>query len=424
MTAREARPVVTVSELNHYVARSLRADSVLGDLRLRGEVSGIVFRPAAWYFELKDDHARVSCVMFRQAVSRASFRPADGDQVILQGYAALYEEGGRFQFVANAIRPDGAGSIWLQFEQLKKRLAAEGLFDADRKRPLPERPRKIAVVTSESGAVWHDIHKIAAARDPGVPLVLVPVSVQGAGAGAEIAAGVRLAGMLPGVDLIITGRGGGSMEDLWCFNEEQVARAIAESPVPVISAVGHETDFTIADFAADRRASTPSNAAELALRDRREVLAALSALRDRMGHAAEQAMNRKRTSILEMRRSLDACSPERRVYEFRQALSAARASLDMAADLVLRDEMNRVGMNRLRLEQAADVALTRIRHRLDSARVSLEALSPGRVLERGYALVMDGDRTVVHAKDAPERMTLRFADGSVKVRREEDGGNG
>lgn len=261
--------ILDVSGLNEYVSQILRSDSLLRSVRIRGEVSGFKAYPSGhWYFTLKDERCRISCVMFRSSAIRMTFRPHEGDFVILHGAVRLYEEGGGYQFVADSMRPEGIGTLYQRFEKLKAKLQQEGLFDQERKRMLPVRPKRIAVVTSEAGAVLHDICKVSKARDPGVPLVLIPVAVQGDGAAAQVARGIRLAGQLPNVDVIITGRGGGSMEDLWAFNEEVVARAIADSPVPVISAVGHETDFTIADFVADVRASTPSNAAELAVPDR------------------------------------------------------------------------------------------------------------------------------------------------------------
>ena len=388
---------ITVSELNRYVRSSLVSDPILQSMNLRGEVSGFRVYGSAWYFELKDEHAAVNCVLFTRGGRLTSHQPVNGEQVIVHGRADLYEQRGTFQFVADMIRPDGTGALWLRFQQLKQRLAAEGLFDEARKRPLPERPRKIAVVTSAQGAVWHDIHKICGERDPGVPLVLVPVAVQGAGAAQEIAAGIARAGRLPGVDLVIAGRGGGSMEDLWCFNEEMVARAIAACPLPVISAVGHETDFTIADFVADRRASTPSNAAEMAVPDRAARTRAVIQLRQRLESAAEHALQRQEMAAALMRRRLEACAPTDR----------------------LREMANRLAMASLRMERATEALLERTQQRLTRAGIRLEALNPTRVLERGYVLVQDGDRTVTRAADAPEKMTLRFADGRIQVRREE-----
>ena len=397
MREEAAAGVFSVSELNAYVHQRIEDDPFLWNLRIRGEVSGFKAYPSGWYFSLKDDGAMVSCVMFTRGRTVTSHQPKDGEQVIVHGRANFYEQRGSFQFVVDMIRPDGTGALWQRFEQLKQRLAAEGLFDEERKRPLPARPRKIAVVTSAQGAVWHDIHKVCRERDPGVPLVLVPVGVQGAGAAREIAEGIGKAQRIPGVDLVIVARGGGSMEDLWCFNEEIVARAIAGCKLPVISAVGHETDFTIADFASDRRAATPSNAAEMAVPDRTVRIRAAAQMKQRLENAAEYALQRCEMALALLRQRMEACSPRDRLQEI-------SGKLAMAA---------------LRMDQAADRALEQAEHRLARARVHLEAIDPARVLERGYVLVEGGDRTVTRAVDAPERMTLRFADGRIRVRREE-----
>ena len=265
--------ILSVSDLNEYVRRSLAADPMLHNLRLRGEISNFKRHSSGhWYFTLKDEDSRINCVMFRQNNMGVSIRPADGMAVIVSGSVSLYVQGGAYQFYVDAMRPDGVGSLYLRYEALKAKLAKEGLFDAGRKRPLPLLPRGIAIVTSPTGAVLHDIRTVSARRNPAIPLTLLPVRVQGEGAAEEIAAAIRKAGTLSNIDVLITGRGGGSMEDLWAFNEECVVRAIAECPVPVISAVGHETDTTLADYAADVRAATPSMAAELAVQDRLELL--------------------------------------------------------------------------------------------------------------------------------------------------------
>ncbi len=282
--------ILEVSDLNDYARSVLANDSLLRHVRLRGEISNFKRHSSGhWYFTLKDERCRIACVMFRQNAMNMSIRPEDGMRVITTGSVSIYPESGTYQLYAEAMRPEGKGTLFQQFEALKAKLAAQGLFDQARKRPLPLRPKKIAIVTARTGAVLQDIRRVSAARDPGVPLVLLPVKVQGEGAADEIAKAIAKAGMLPQVDVLIIGRGGGSMEDLWAFNEEKVARAIAACPVPVISAVGHETDFTISDFVADARASTPSNAAEMAVPDRREVLEALRMQRQRLLKQTENA---------------------------------------------------------------------------------------------------------------------------------------
>ena len=412
--------ILEVSDLNEYVRAMLNADPALRSVRLRGEISNFKRHSSGhWYFTLKDDRCRISAVMFRQNAMRMSIRPMDGMRVIVSGQVSLYPESGTYQVYCENMRPDGVGTLYQQFEALKQRLQAEGLFDQARKRPLPWRPRKIAVVTSETGAVLHDIRKVSAQRDPGVPLVLLPVQVQGVGAAKEIAAAIRRAGKLAGVDVIITGRGGGSMEDLWAFNEEIVARAIAESPIPVISAVGHETDTTIADFAADARASTPSNAAEMAVPDRREIIEGLRDIRRHLSGAVDVLMQERRYDLLTLQRRMEAVRPEQRVASIQARTDALRLRLNAAVDGQLPALAHRIGMAGMRLDGAMDRIISRPQERIDKARARLAALNPAAVLERGYALVMDGSHVVASAKTANDidQMTLRFRDGSVAVQR-------
>ncbi len=410
--------IISVTDLNMYVRHLISGDAALRSIRLRGEVSNFKRHASGhWYFTLKDDSCRISAVMFRQNAMRMSLRPTDGMQVVVTGQVSLYAESGAYQIYCENMRPDGVGSLYQQFEALKAKLQMEGLFDAARKRPLPWRPGKIAVVTSPTGAVLHDIRRVAARRDPGVPLVLLPVQVQGQGAAEEIAAAIRKAGNLPGVDVIITGRGGGSMEDLWAFNEEIVARAIAESPMPVISAVGHETDTTIADFAADARASTPSNAAEMAVPDRREILEGMAEMRRHLAEAVSALLREHQLTVLSLRRRLEAQSPAHRLTVLQSRTAAARMRLDAAVDARFTSVMPRIDLAEVRLNNAVDNVLRRGAESISSARNRLTALNPSAVLERGYALVMDGGRVVTRAENAPQEMTLRFLDGCIDVKR-------
>ena len=418
--------ILEVSDLNEYVRSMLNADPALRSVRLRGEISNFKRHSSGhWYFTLKDDRCRISAVMFRQNAMRMSLRPMDGMRVIVSGQVSLYPESGTYQVYCENMRPDGVGTLYQQFEALKQKLQAEGLFDAARKRPLPWRPRKIAVVTSETGAVLHDIRRVSAQRDPGVALLLLPVQVQGQGAAEDIAAAIRRAGTLPGIDVIITGRGGGSMEDLWAFNEEIVARAIAESPVPVISAVGHETDTTIADFAADARASTPSNAAEMAVPDRREIIEGLRDVQRHLSDAAAALVQQRRYELLALQRRMEAVRPAQRVAALQARTEAMRLRLNAAMDAKLPGYAHRLGMAGMRLDAAMNRRMTVPQERIDRARARLAALNPTNVLERGYALVMDGDRVVTSARRADEidQMTLRFRDGSVAVERRKQHGS-
>ena len=412
--------ILEVSDLNEYVRAMLNADPALRSIRLRGEISNFKRHSSGhWYFTLKDDRCRISAVMFRQNAMRQSIRPMDGLSVIVSGQVSLYPESGTYQLYCENMRPDGVGTLYQQFEALKQKLQLEGLFDQARKRPLPWRPRKIAVITSETGAVLHDIRRVAARRDPGVPLVLLPVQVQGQGAAEDIAAAIRKAGTLPGIDVIITGRGGGSMEDLWAFNEEIVARAIAESPIPVISAVGHETDTTIADFAADARASTPSNAAEMAVPDRREIIEGLRDIRRHMTDAMAGLLQERRYELLRLQRRMEALRPEQRITALTAQVDGMMLRLNAAMDAKLPALAHRIGMAGMRLDAAMDKHIAHPQERIARAKARLAALNPSAVLERGYALVMDGGRVVSSAERANkiDQMTLRFRDGSVEVER-------
>ena len=252
---------ISVSELNLMIAEAIRREPRIRSISVCGEVSGFRHHIASghWYFSLKDAESSISCVMFRQNTFRSSIRPTDGQSVLVTGYVDVYPRNGTYQLYITSMQEAGTGDAYARLEALKRKLFSEGLFDPSRKRILPMLPRKVAVVTSGSGAAWHDILNVSALRNPTVPIVLIPVTVQGAKAAAEIAEGIRTANEQTDADVIIVARGGGSAEDLWCFNEETVARAVAESRIPVVSGVGHEIDTTICDLAADVRASTPSN---------------------------------------------------------------------------------------------------------------------------------------------------------------------
>ena len=393
--------ILQVSDLNEYVRRTLAADPMLRAVRLRGEISNFKRHTSGhWYFTLKDERSRISCVMFRQNAMRMSLRPADGMQVIVSGSVSLYAEGGAYQFYAESMRPDGVGTLYQQFEALKARLAAEGLFDAGRKRQLPLRPRKVAVVTSPTGAVLHDIRRVSARRDPGVPLVLLPVQVQGQGAAEEIAAAIRHAGRLPGVEVIITGRGGGSMEDLWAFNDERVARAIHASEIPVVSAVGHEPDVTISDYVADLRAATPSNAAELVAPDQLKLRLHLSQMKDRLA----MAMTRK---LRQERQHLDTLAKSRVLQSPTGYFQERRLRLDYASQ-----------------QMTAQFQSLLARKKQDFVRraAALDAMSPLKVLGRGYSMVFDPEGGIVRrASDtAPgEKVRIQTADGRILAAVEE-----
>lgn len=358
----------TVSQLNKYVYSLLDSDPVLGSVRVTGEISGFKkYASGHLYFSLKDEDASVSCIMYRSNAARLRFKPVDGTKVDVRARASLYERDGKFQLIVNEMNAAGVGDLFLAFEQLKQRLNAEGLFAAERKRPLPYLPKRIGVVTSPSGAVIQDIIHVLSRRFPNFSLQLVPVPVQGEGAAAKIAAAIRLLDQRREVDVIIVGRGGGSIEDLWAFNEEAVARAIAAASIPIISAVGHETDFTICDFVADKRAPTPSAAAELVMPVRDELEDSLCRQRNRLVHAL-----RNRCSLAGER--LARLIGNRIFREPYLLVEKRQADLDR-----IRERQQNAAQRR-----HADAC-----GRLNYLAGKLDSLSPLKVLARGYGLVTE-----------------------------------
>ena len=417
---------MTVSQLNLLIAGAIRKEPRTRSVTVRGEVSGFRHHIASghWYFSLKDSESCISCVMFRQNTFHARIKPRDGDSVLVTGYVDAYPKTGTYQLYAMGLQPEGTGDLYLRFEELKRRLSAEGLFDPSRKRTLPMVPHKVAVVTSGSGAAWHDILNVSGLRNPAVPVVLIPVAVQGEKAAQEIAAGIRKANEQTDADVMIVARGGGSAEDLWCFNEEEVARAVAGSRIPVVSGVGHEIDTTICDLASDVRASTPSNAAEIVFPDRKELRGRINAIRIALQRAAENERTKKEIRLRELAYRLGSASPEKRIARLdtesrirrTEILHAARILLDGAAGRTQKEKTALAGAAMQRTETAA-AQIIRLRERL-------EAINPMQVLERGFALVTDLDGKVVNgAKKAATagRIRIRFADGTAEAAVQKDG---
>ncbi len=413
---------MSVSRLNLLVAEAIRKDPRIRNVTVRGEVSGFKHHIASghWYFALKDEESAVNCVMFRQNTLRAALRPADGESVAVTGYVDVYPRNGSYQLYVLSMRKAGTGDMHARFEALKQKLFLEGLFDVSRKKPLPMLPRKVAVVTSESGAAIRDIWNISARRNPSVPILLVPVTVQGDKAGREIAEGIRTAGRQPDIDVIIVARGGGSAEDLWCFNDEPVARAVADSPVPVVSGVGHEIDTTICDLAADVRAATPSNAAEIVFTDRNELLGRIRMLGTALFHTAAERIRSAEKAARETRSRMSALSPERRIADLMNRSALKRAALHHAVTIRMEDNTGRLRIVQMDLEHAvnrrteyAASAVARLRERLD-------AVNPMSVLNRGYAIVSSEEGKILARKteaELREQMRIRFADGEIEVTR-------
>ncbi len=392
MTGREA---LTVSELNARIKGLIESDPALGSVCVRGELSNYKIYPSGHhYFTLKDAESSLRCVMFRSAASKLRFRPESGMGVTVCGRVSVYPRDGAYQLYCEELIPEGAGDLQLAYEQLKERLRREGLFDPAHKKPIPRYPERIAVITSSAGAAVHDIIRVLRKRWPVAKVLLLPVRVQGVEAPPEIVGAIRYANRHRLADLIITGRGGGSIEDLWAFNDERVARAIYESELPVISAVGHAPDVPIADFVADLRAATPSNAAELAVPDTSELREALSAARARL----DQAVNRR---LSERRKGLEELASRRVMQSPTGFIDQRRLELDSI---------------RLRLDAAATARLGRERQEFSRLAAKLDALSPLKVLGRGYSIALDaGGRAVKDAgRLSPgERLELRFSKGSA-----------
>ena len=434
------RRIYSVADLTAVVRELL--EGAFPDAWVSGEISNARRAPSGhWYFTLKDDRAQLRCVCFRQDALYLKIKPRDGIAVIARGRVGVYEARGEYQLYVEVIEPQGVGALQLAFEQLKKKLAAEGLFDAERKRGLPKAPTRIGIVTSPAGAAVADLVRVIERRFPAANIRLYPARVQGDEAAADVARGIRYFSENPWAQVVIAARGGGSLEDLWAFNEEEVARAIAACSTPVISAVGHQTDFTIADFAADVRAPTPSAAAELAVPDIQGIFQTLSGLEQRGSRALRYRIATLGRRMLEAGLERGAASVRRRLAESRQRLddaertlrSAAAARLHAARErlaaqdrkLAARDLRVRLARQRQRLESLAQRPaplqlrrLERLAARLAALDGSLGALSPLAILERGYAIVRTeaGELVRDNRQAAPgDRLGVRLHRGRLSV---------
>ena len=389
---------LTVTELNDYARKLLAGDPLLRNLEVIGEISGYKHHYSGHrYFSLKDANARIQCVMFRQNAMGLDFTPADGMSVMVRGSASIFVRDGSYQLYVTSMRRNGVGDLYVKFEQLKAKLTAEGLFDPARKREIPMLPRKIGIVTSETGAAIRDIIRIARRRNPKVGILVAPCAVQGASAAPEIVRAIRELNANGECDVLLVGRGGGSIEDLWAFNEEIVARAIAESRIPVISCVGHEVDFTIADFVADLRAPTPSAAAELAVPVLEDLQSSLSALQVRLGQALTRGQQIRRAELGRL---------------------VGSAALSMPRRTLLDAPFNRLETLEKRLNDAMRRQMECARKRLDLADGMLRALDPKRVIDRGYAVVTVHGQLTTRAAEvkAGDLLSLRMADGKIAAR--------
>ena len=396
---------LTVTELNQYIKGLLDIDPMLGNVSVRGELSNYKIYPSGHhYFTLKDSESSLRCVMFKSSAAKLRFRPESGMGVTAYGRVAVYPRDGAYQLYCTGLMPEGAGDLQVAFEQLKAQLASEGLFDRAHKKPLPAFPSRIAIITSSAGAAVHDMIRILSHRWPMAQVVLLPGRVQGVEAPPEIVGAIRYANEFKVADVIITGRGGGSIEDLWAFNDEQVAYAIYHSEIPVISAVGHEPDVTISDYVADLRAATPSNAAELAVPDQDALRQSL----DAMSNAMASSLNRQ-------------------VKAARQHLMVLSASPALQGPTGYLEQRNQsVELLKNRMIAAQNQNITRAKQRYIAQISKLEAMSPLKVLTRGYSMVQTERGEVVRSVSQVslgERIRVRLSDGtlSATVMKKEEG---
>ncbi len=368
------RQIVDVSQVNEYIKAMLDRDGFLSGLCVRGELSNYKVYPSGHhYFTLKDAGGAMRCVMFKGSAMRLRFRPENGMKVLAMGRVTVFPRDGAYQLYCTDLTPEGVGDLYVAFEQLKAKLQAQGLFDSAHKKPLPPYPHRIAIITSAAGAAVHDMLRILGKRYPLAKVMLLPVRVQGVEAPAEICGAIRYANRYRVADVLITGRGGGSMEDLWAFNDERVAQAIFQSEIPVISAVGHEPDVTISDFVADLRAATPSNAAEMVAPDQGELRERLQALQSRMTHCMNRQLNLSRQRLDSLREKRVLQSPMNYLQDKRLLLDYHQKQLSACAQRVLAAKKQQF------------IRLT----------AGLEAMSPLKVLSRGYSMTRDQNGTVI-----------------------------
>ena len=390
-----SRQVLSITQINEYIRRMLDTDSLLGSVAVRGEISNYKVYPSGHhYFTLKDENSALKCVMFKSSAIRLKFRPENGMQIIAMGKISVYPRDGAYQLYCTAMALDGVGDLHVAFEQLKAKLAQKGLFDPAHKKPLPKYPGTIGIITSSAGAAVHDMLRILRKRYPLTKVCLLPVRVQGTEAPGEIAAAIRYANHYRLADVLIVGRGGGSIEDLWAFNDEMVAQAIYDSEIPVVSAVGHEPDVTISDFVADLRAATPSNAAELAVPDCEALYQQL----DSMSSAMETALIRQ---LVSARKHLNMLSASPSLKSPNEYIHQRRKSLQLL---------------KTRLVSAQNSNLHTVRQRFVSSTAKLDAMSPLKVLSRGYAIAQNENGKLVRSVDqisTGETMVVKVCDGSI-----------
>ena len=397
-----AEKVYSVSELNGRIKALIDSDYVLNEVYVKGELSNYKIYPSGHhYFTMKDAEGALKCVMFKGSASKLRFKPENGMKVTAFGKVTVYPRDGAYQLYVSGMNADGMGDLHVAFEQLKEKLYKEGLFDREHKKPIPQFPMKIAVITSGAGAAVRDVIRVLRKRWPLAKVLVLPVRVQGVEAPPEIVGAIRYANKYNVADLIITGRGGGSIEDLWAFNDERVARAIFDSRIPVISAVGHEPDVTIADYVADLRAATPSNGAELASPDMAELTEMLQSYDVRLYQAEKRKLGAYRDKLTELSEKRVLKDPKNYIDDRRQALDAAQ----------------------MRLIAASERILSKSKHEFASLAASLDAMSPLKVLGRGYSIAQADDGKILKSAsdvNVGDKITVKFKEDSIRCTVTED----
>lgn len=439
MSSMQSPAIFTVSRLNQTVRLLLERE--VGQVWISGEISNFT-QPASghWYFTLKDDTAQVRCAMFRNSNRRVTFRPQHGQQILVRASITLYEPRGEYQIIVESMQPAGEGLLQQKYEQLKAKLTAEGLFDQQSKQPLPSPAHCVGVITSKTGAALHDILHVLKRRDPSLPVVIYPTAVQGEDAPGQIVRAIALANSRKECDVLIVGRGGGSLEDLWSFNDERVARAIFASRIPIVSAVGHETDVTIADFVADLRAPTPSAAAEMVSRNQLELLRQLQSGQQRLEMAMDYYLANRSRRFTQLEHRLQQQHPQLRLARQQTVLERLRQRMTYAMDTQLKRSgqrqqrmaqrlqqhspqprihraQNRVQQLEYRLTQLMSARLSATRERFGNTVTHLEAVSPLSTLARGYSVTTATDGNVLKQTKqvkAGDVLTTRLVDGWVE----------
>jgi len=439
MSIPNSSAIFTVSRLNQTVRLLLEKE--MGQVWIRGEISNFS-QPSSghWYFTLKDNTAQVRCAMFRNSNNRVTFRPQNGQQVVVRANMTLYEPRGDYQIIVESMQPDGAGLLQQQYEQLKQRLLEEGLFSPSYKQPLPSPARQLGLITSKTGAALHDVLQVLQRRDPSLPVIIYPTAVQGVDAPLQIVRAIEMANLRHECDVLIVGRGGGSLEDLWSFNDERVARAIFASKIPIVSAVGHETDITIADFVADLRAPTPSAAAEMISRNQTELLRQLQAQQQRMEMAMDYYLAQCSQQITRLQHRLGQQHPQLRLARQQNLLERLRQRLLTATENHIRrgtqqqqrlasrlnqqqpqQRIHRAQSQLLQLEhrltQLVSAQLSESKQRFGSAIAQLEGVSPLATLARGYSVTTADDGKVLKKTrqvKSGDKLTTRLDDGWVE----------